>query len=81
MWVVFNLSMREMYAPRALRNGALRPHYYYDDDYSEQLAVCQDYYGRCRMPGERFPYNMRGRVRSDCTCQTSGAAITYYCYS
>ena len=44
------------------------------------FAVCEDYYGQCRMPGDRFPYNMRGRLRRDCTCQASGATVRYICY-
>ena len=44
------------------------------------FAVCEDYYGQCRMPGDRFPFSMRGRLRRDCTCQASGATVRYICY-
>ncbi|KAK7113212.1 uncharacterized protein [Littorina saxatilis] len=43
--------------------------------------LCEDYYGQCRSPGEKFIYNMRGRVSRNCSCRVLGDRIEYTCNS
>ncbi|XP_076449198.1 uncharacterized protein LOC143285682 [Babylonia areolata] len=42
---------------------------------------CKDYSGRCRRPGEEFPYVMKGQLKRRCRCEINGMSIRYYCYN
>ncbi|XP_025100959.1 uncharacterized protein LOC112568087 [Pomacea canaliculata] len=45
-------------------------------------AKCKDYYGRCRRPGEVFPYALGGRLYRNCVCRPLGPLnIQYECHS
>ncbi|XP_046372541.1 uncharacterized protein LOC124146341 [Haliotis rufescens] len=40
---------------------------------------CRDVSGKCRRPGERFPYHVNGRIYQGCTCTTTPTVISYSC--
>ncbi|XP_046576212.1 uncharacterized protein LOC124284190 isoform X2 [Haliotis rubra] len=48
-------------------------------DIQRLRSGCRDASGRCRRPGERFPYHVHGHIYQDCTCTTTPTAISYSC--